>query len=166
MPAKAKIDITGTDAVSNVLMTLLNTFPGLTEQQRIAFATLEESSGIAFFPTAGAMFTRDIEDIIGHVKQTCVYPFSVAYRTAPKTEAQRMRVKEFLDLLGKWLEKEPVTVGEETYKLTDYPALSAENRIIKTISRTSPAYINGAYQDGVEDWVITLRLQYENEFDR
>lgn len=166
MPAKTVIDIDGTEAVSKVLLSLLNTFPGLPEGKSIKFSTLEEDSGMAFFPTTGAAFLRDAEDVTGHVMQVCLYPFSVVYRAAPKTEAQRMRIKEYLDMLGKWLEKQPVTLNGTEYRLADYPALASGNRIIKSIARSSPAYINAAYQDGIEDWSITGRLTYENEFDR
>lgn len=166
MPAKATIDIDGSEAVSKVLLELLNTFPGLSEKQRILFSTLSESSGIGFFPTTGAALQSDKEDVTGHVTQVCLYPFSVVYRAAPKSEVQRMRIKEYLDTLGKWLEQQPVLLNGKEYRLEAYPALASGNRIIKTITRTSPAYINAAYQDGIEDWIIAARLSYENEFDR
>ena len=166
MPAKTVIDIDGTEAVSKVLLTLLNTFPGLSEGRSILFSTLGETSGIGFFPTAGAAFLRDTEDVTGHVTQMCLYSFSVVYRAAPKSESQRIRIKEYLDALGKWLEKQPVTLNGAEHKLEEYPALASGNRIIKSISRSSPAYLNSAYQDGIEDWIITARLTYENEFDR
>lgn len=166
MPAKATIDIDGSEAVSKVLLELLNTFPGLSEKQRILFSTLSESSGIGFFPTTGAALQSDKEDVIGHVTQVCLYPFSVVYRAAPKSEAQRMRIKEYLDTLGKWLEQQPVLLNGKEHRLEAYPALASGNRIIKAIGRSSSAYINAAYQDGIEDWIITARLTYENEFDR
>ena len=87
MPAKTVIDVEGSEAVSSVLLALLNSFPGLSERQSVLFATLSESSGIGFFPTTGAALQSNVEDIIGHVKQVCLYPFSVVYRAAPKTEA-------------------------------------------------------------------------------
>lgn len=166
MPAKNVIDIDGSEAVSNVLLTLLNTFPGLSDKQSILFATLGDASGIGFFPTTGAALQRSTEDVIGHVRQVCLYPFNVVYRAAPKSEAQRMRIKEYLDTLGKWLEQQPVTLGGKEYRLEEYPALASGNRIIRSISRSSPAYLNAAYQDGTEDWLIAARLSYENEFDR
>lgn len=166
MPARSVIDIDGTEVVSRVILTLLNTFPGLTQSQSILFSTLEETSGIGFFPTAGAAYLRDSESVTGHVKQECLYPFSVVYRAAPKSEKQRMRIKEFLDLLGKWLEKQSITISGTVYKLDAYPELSSGNRVIKSIDRATPAYLNSAYQDGIEDWMISIRLTYENEFNR
>ncbi len=158
-------DIDGTEAVSKVLTDLLNTFPGLGSKE-VKFSTLAETSGIGFFPTSGAALLSNTEDITGHVKQVCLYPFSVIYRAAPKTEAQKIRIKEFLDTLGKWLELQPVIINGVEYKLTEYPDLSSGNRVIKSISRTNPGHLNGTYEDSVEDWVISATLRYENEFNK
>ena len=163
---KAVIDLEGSSAVSKVLAILLDQFPGLEEGDHIAFSTLPETGGKAFYPTSGAVFLENRESITGHVKQTCLYPFTLTYRFAPSTEAQRMRVKEFLDLLGQWLERQPITIGEERYQLEEYPSLEAGNRQIKTILATNASHLQAAYQDGIEDWVMSMQLQYTNEFDK
>lgn len=159
------IDIDGSEAVSKVLLSLLNEFPGL-DGKSILFSTLSETSGIGFFPTSGAALLSNTEDITGHVKQVCLYPFNVVYRAAPKSEAHRLKIKEFLDGLGRWLEQQPISIGGVEYRLTEYPALSSGNRVVKSISRTNPGHLNAAYQDGIEDWLISATLRYENEFDR
>ena len=166
MPQKAIIDIDGSEAVSKVLLDFLNMFPGLAENKSILFSTLSETSGIGFFPTAGAVLQSNLEDIAGHVTQVCLYPFSVVYRAAPKSETQRIRIKEWLDTLGKWLEKQTVSIGKKEYKIADYPILKSDNRVIKSISRTSPAYLNAVYQNNIEDWLVSCTLTYENEFDK
>lgn len=166
MVAQKTFDIDGTEAVSKVLLTLLNTFPGLSADKKVQFSTLSETSGIGFFPTSGAALLSSSEDITGHVKQVCLYPFNIVYRAAPKTEAQKLRIKEFLDTLGKWLELQPVVINDQNHKLTAYPDLSSGNRVIKSISRTNPGHLSAAYQDGIEDWVISATLRYENEFDK
>lgn len=158
------IDIDGSEIVSTALRTLLNQFPGLGDK-RITFAHLNDTNGIAFFPTSGAALLSSTEDITGHVKQECMYPFTVVYRAAPKNESARIRMKELLDTLGRWLEMQPVTVSRKTYQLTSYPALE-QGRVIKYIKRTNPAHYNAAYQDGVEDWLIALTLKYDSEFDK
>lgn len=160
------IDIDGTEAVSAALLTLLNQFPGVTTGKKVEFSTLSDDGGIGFFPTSGAVLLTDKEDITGHVSQVCLYPFNVVYRAAPKNEAQRLRIVEFLDTLGKWLEMQPVIVSGTTHQLTAYPSLASGKREIKAIKRTSPAHLNQAYQDGVEDWTIAVQLQYDNEFDK
>lgn len=158
------IDVDGTEIVSTALMALLNSFPGL-GGKKIAFSKLSDTSGIALFPTSGAVILSEKEDITGHVKMVCMYPFTLVYRAAPKTETQKLRIKELLDAIGKWLERQPVIVNGEPKQLADYPDLG-EGREIKSISRKSPGHLNGTYQDGVEDWSIAASLQYEVEFDR
>ena len=108
MPSKTVIDIDGSEAVSKILLDLLNKFPGLTTGNKsILFSTLSDASGIGFFPISGAALQNSTEDVTGHVTQVCQYPFNVVYRAAPKSETQRIRIKEFLDALGKWLERQP-----------------------------------------------------------
>ena len=158
------IDLDGTEIVSTALLALLNQFPGL-DGKEILFSTLSDTSGIGFFPTSGAVILSEKESITGHVRQVCMYPFTVVYRAAPKTETQKLRIKELLDAIGKWLERQPIVIKGETYQLADYPDLG-EGRDIKSISRKSPGHLNGTYQDGVEDWSIAASLQYEVEFDR
>ena len=166
MATQKMVDVDGAEAVSKVLLALLNTFPGLENGKKVQFSTLSETSGIGFYPTSGAALLSNKEDITGHVKQVCLYPFSVIYRAAPKSEAQKIRIKEFLDALGKWLELQPVVINEKTYKLTNYPDIASGNRVIKSISRTNPAHLNVTYNDGIEDWIISATLRYENEFNK
>ena len=166
MPAKRPIDVDGSDAVSKVLLNLLNTFPGLSEVQRIQFSTVPEDGGIGFFPTSGAVFLKNREDITGHVKQVCQYPFTIVYRSAARSEAQRLQIKELLDALGRWLERQPVTLNGVEHKLESYPPLESGQREIQSIVRTNPAHLNQAYPAGLEDWAMSGVLTYKNEFDK
>lgn len=98
--------------------------------------------------------------------QVCAYPFDVVLRCAPKTEAARIRCKELLDAIGRWLERQPITVNGEMHTMDAYPALTEGNRKIRAISRTSPSHLNAVYQNGVEDWLFSGSLRYENNFCR
>lgn len=162
---KAVVDTTGSNAASKVLLDLLNRFPGLNGSV-ITFAALDETSGISFNPTSGAAYLENRESITGHVRQTCQYPFVIIYRAAAKTEAQKIRIKEFLDLLGRWLEMQPVTIGGNEYQLSEYPDLGAGNRKITTIVTTNAAHCQAAYQDGVEDWSLSMAMRYRNEYTK
>ena len=164
IPAKKEpvIDVEGSDIVSTALMTLLNTFPGL-GKKKITFSTLAETSGIGFFPTSGAVLLSNRESITGHVRQSCAYPFNIVYRAAPKNEKQKLRIKEFLDALGRWLERQPITLKNVEYVLPAYPNLE-KGRKIKSIVRSTPAFLERAYEDGVEDWTIRLNLNYEADY--
>lgn len=196
--AQKLVDVDGIDAVSEALLSLLNTFPGLGSGKGILFSTLSESGGIGFFPTSGAALLQNSEDITGHVHQVCLYPFHVIYRAAPKSDVQKIRIKDFLDTLGKWLELQPITLNGTAYKLERYPALDdptavinsesgealltenfkclepetaaasvpAVQRTIRSIARTNAAHLSAVYDDGIEDWMISATLQYENDFEK
>ena len=161
--AQKPIDVQGSEIVSTALMTLINEFPAL-NGKRICFSTLEDKSGLGFFPTSGAAILSRKESITGHVSLQCAYPFNVIYRAAAKSETQKLTIKEFLDTFGKWLEQQPIIVNGEQTQLHEYPELD-KGRIITSISRSSPAHLNTAYQDGVEDWLVSLQLRYKYEYD-
>ena len=75
MATQKMVDIDGAEAVSKVLLALLNTFPGLENGKKVQFSTLSETSGIGFYPTSGSALLSDKEDITGHVKQVCYILF-------------------------------------------------------------------------------------------
>lgn len=158
------IDIEGTDVVSTVLLTLLNQFPGL-DGREIMFSTLTETSGISMFPTSGAVVIENRENVLGEVHQVCAYPFDIIYRAALKTDKHKLRVKEFLDALGKWLERQPVTIMETEYHLTEYPDIG-DKRKIDSIMRTTPAFLNAILPNGIEDWMFSGQLRYEVDYNK
>lgn len=159
----AKYDIDGYEIVSKALQDLLNGFPGLLDGESIKFSTLDEESGISFYPTSGAVIAQETTSITGKVNQLCNYPFYVVYRTAADSQKSKLDVKEFLDNLGKWLEKQPVTLNGNTEKVSSYPVLT-EGRIITEIARQTPAYLDSTSEGNVQDWVIGLALKYRNIF--
>lgn len=162
---ETKFDVQGFEIVTKAIQSLLDGFPGLYEGDRIAFSTIGKESGIAWYPVRGGVIDDETEDILGHVTQLCSYPFYVVYRAGGTSSERKVGIKEFLDSLGCYLEKQPIQVGEETYVLEEYPSLT-DGRIIKEISRQTPAFLNQAYENGVEDWEIAITLKYQNEFDR
>lgn len=161
---KYSVDIDGSELMSSVLLDLLNTFPGLSDK-KVAFSTLEKTTGIGFFPTGGAAILKEIEDVTGHISQTCLYPFTIVYRASPSSEQQRIRIKELLDTMGKWFERAPVIVNDKTHQLKNYPVINNDNRVIKSITRTQPAHLAHKYEDDVEDWELSGNLHYTNEYD-
>lgn len=170
MPEEAKnkskrYDIDGYDIVTNAIKDLLNGFPGLLEGESIKFSTLEEESGISFYPISGAVIVTETKSVIGKVNQLCNYPFYVVYRTAADSQNSKIDIKEFLDNLGKWLEKQPVTIDGKQQKLSAYPKLT-EGREITEISRQTPAYLDNTSEGNVQDWVISIALRYRNIFYR
>ena len=162
---KPRYDVDGEEIITNALKKLLNSFPGLMERETILFSTLNEDSGISFYPVSGAVIAQETISITGKVDQLCNYPFFIVYRTAADTQVSKIDIKEFLDKLGKWLEKQPVTIDGEEVKLTSYPELT-EGREITEIARQTPSYLDNTSEGNVQDWVISMNLRYRNIFYR
>lgn len=159
-----KYDIDGFEVITDALMSLLNEYPALVGEE-ITFSSLDEESGITMVPVSGAVVETETQDITDHVKQVCLYPFYVIYRRKDLSESRKIKAKEWLDSLGKWLEKKEVTINEEKHKLSYYPKLTG-NREFLSIERQSPGYLDKNEEDATEDWVIYITARYQNEFDR
>ena len=157
-----KYDLDGYDIITNALMALLNQYPDLGSDE-IRFSTFATESGIAMFPSLGAVVESERRSITGYVYQSCNYPFNLVYKIAGVSERNKIKVKDFLDRLGRWLEKQMVTIGTQEYKLEAYPTLT-DNREITSISRTTPAYLESIEENKVENWVISMILRYKNEY--
>lgn len=158
-------DIDGQEVVSTALMELLNSFPGLYPGERIDYATLSESSGIAIFPTSGSAIRQEVADVTGHVEQTCDYPFIAIYRASGLSQRNKENVKEWLDNLGRWLEKQTIVLNGKEHKLSEYPSLT-RGRKFEIVKRSSPAFLDSINEDKAENWAINLTATYKHEFDR
>lgn len=156
-------DFNGYDVLTEAMKDLLNQYPGL-DGEIITFEELPEDGGICFSADNGALVYSEKESVTAHVRQICRYPFYVVYRVGSTSERVKMDIQTFLDGIGKWLCKEPVTIDGTAYKLTAYPAL-AEGRIIKKITRDN-SYGLDPNQNSVQDWILPVSVEYENEFDR
>lgn len=157
-------DLTGTDSISEAVKTLLNSCPFLDEGETVSFASLQETGGIAFYPTGGAVVLNERRSITDHISQECLYNFAIVNRSYGQNERRKMTAKEFTDSLGKWLERQSVSVGGALYKLESYPDLTG-GREIRSISRQSSATLDATTEDQSELWVINMRLTYRNEYD-
>lgn len=158
-----RYDFDGYEVVTSALRELLNEYPAIDE--KIAFSKLADDGGVAMFPTTGSVIQSERESITGHVTQVCLYPFYIVYRVAGLSENNKANVKEWLDSLGKWLEKQPIQVRGEEYKLAEYPTLTG-NRKFLDIARTSPSYLESVNENKSENWVVRINASYQNEFDR
>lgn len=162
---KVRYDIDGAEEITGMLRTLLNQFPGLVPGEEILFSTLGEDSGISMFPISGAVIETEKPDITGHVTQVCQYPFYLIYRAAGLSEDRKASLKEWMDSLGKWLERQPVIIDGTTHTLPQYPALTGSRKIL-SIDRQSPAYLDSVNENNSENWAVYLTVRYQNEFDR
>lgn len=165
MAKEVKFDAEGTQEVTNALLDLVNSYPGLKEGERFLFSTLDEDRGRGFFPSTGAVIDDETKDIVGHVHQVCVYPFALVTRAKGLTEARRVTTKEWLDKLGRWLNRQPVTIDSTDYTLNTYPALTG-GRVLRELRLTVPAHLDGVGENGAEDWVCQVEARYTNDFKR
>lgn len=156
------IDATGFRILTNAVLELLSQFPGL-DGREILFEELETDSGIAFSSDNGALIMSERRSITDHVFQRCQYPFYLVYRTHSVQEYQKLYVQEFFDKIGKWMCKEPVEIDGETVRLSNYPKLS-EGREITRVTRSN-SYALEANENGVQDWLMPVSVEYTNEFD-
>lgn len=158
-------DLDGQEVISTALMDLINQYPGLTQGDFVQYATLESSKGKAVFPISGSAIKSEVQDITGHVEQTCDYPFIVIYRASGLSESRKEKVKEWLDNLGRWLEKQTIVINKTEYHLEEYPLLT-RGRDFQKIRRVSPSYLDSINDDKAENWAINITATYTNEFDR
>lgn len=157
------VDADGYDILTTAMKALLNQYPGLQEDETIRFEQLEDDSGIAFSNDNGALVYSEKEDVCGVMHQVCQYPFFVIYRTASLREKQKINAQAFLDSLGKWICREPVTIDGVDTRLTTFPELSG-GRIIKRITRDN-SYGTVPQENGVQDWLLPLTVRYEYNYE-
>lgn len=156
-------DVEGYDVITEALMELLNDFPALRDNEVITFNTLNENSGKSMFPLSGGIIERKTRDILGHTTEVCQYPFYVIARYGHLNESRKINMKEWLDNLGRWLEKQTIKVGGTSYTLTDYPILTGNRRFLE-IKRTTPAALNAINDNNTEDWAISITALYQNQY--
>lgn len=158
----------GTDAdgftiLQTAVKSVLNQYPDLLEGEVIRYGELDEKSGIAFFDDTGALVYNEHEDVCGVMHQVCQYQFLIVYRTSSGKERNKITIQEFLNSLGKWLCREPVTINGRTAFLEQFPELTG-GRIIKRITRENP-YPTEPTKEGIQDWVLPMAVRYKYDFE-
>lgn len=165
MEKELKFDGSGYDVMTDAIRNLFDSFPGLERGEKFLFSSAPTGYGKAVFPTTGAVIQNERESITGHVVQECQYPLTVLFRASGLSPNNRAIAKEWLDMLGAWLEKQPIKVKNKEYVLNKYPEIKG-TREIRNIFRQTPAYLSQLSEDKSEDWLISIVVQYRNEFDR
>lgn len=159
-----RFDVSGYDVITKAIWDLLNDFPGLSGNE-ISFCKLGESGGIAMYPITSAVIEDEHATITGIVKQVCRYPFTIVYRASGLSETKKANVKEWLDNLGRWLERQGVNVGGQEHRLDKYPKLT-NRAVIKRFERQTPGFLESIEENKSENWTIQITMTYENEFRR
>ena len=158
-------DVEGYEYVTNALMETVNIYPGLEDGEQFVFTMMEPEEGLSIVASSGSSIIDSRESIIGHVWQECLYPFTAVYRVSGLNQNRKIQVKEWLDTFSRWLSRQPVNINGEQVVLAEWPKLT-DGRVIRDISRQTPSYLYGINEDKSETWVISLQIQYRNEFDR
>lgn len=158
------VDASGFQILTDAVRYLLNSYPGLSENDYISFEELEKDSGIAFSADSGPLVMSETRSITDHVKQVCQYPFFIVYRTNSRQENQKINVQDFLDKIGKWICQEPIEVQGEMHRLYKMPELSEERKITRITRQNS--YGIEPDENGVQDWLLPCTVQYTHEYDR
>ena len=157
------IDAGGTEPLKIAVMDLVNRFPGLNGQV-IAYQGLGENSGISVEPESGTLVYAEATDILGTTRQACQYPFVVVYRSGGTSEYQKMSVTRFLDDLGAWLCREPVTIDGADYRMFAFPDVSAGRKITGIVRFNTYALEKNENQ--TQDWVLPVIVNYTHEFQK
>lgn len=155
------LDGEGFNILKDAVLVLLNQFPGL-NGRAIGFSSLTEDGNISMEPDNGALIFSEKKDIIGGVHQECRFPFFVVYRASVSNEFLKMGISQFLDTLGAWICREPVTIDGVHHQLTKYPTLTGDRRITGVTRFNS--YALEPNQNKTQDWVIPITVNYIHEF--
>lgn len=151
-----------TEELSRVILDLVNSYPGFDEP--ISFADISEDGGMTIFPLSGAVIKSKKCSITNHVTMMCMYPFCVMQKIYGISESIKIRIKEEMDKMGKWLERQPVVNRDGTvWLLESYPSVNGIK--IKDIKRESPAFIDSVSDDKGEAWILNCNVDYEKEYD-
>lgn len=157
-----KEDVGGIDSMVPAVKILLNQYPGLLPDEEVKFEELDEHSGIAFINGSGAMVYNNEEDVTGGVYQECQYLFILIYRISSTKERQKLIAQQFLDIFGRWLCREP-NIYERGGAPAEYPVLTDGRKITRLkrnlITATDPT------EDGTQDWMLPVTVEYENRFE-
>ena len=153
-------DIGGIDSIVPAIKTLLNQYPGLLPDEEVKFEELDAHSGIAFINNSGAMVYNEDKDVTGGIEQECQYLFILIYRISSTKERQKLIAQQFLDTFGKWLCREP-NIFERGGEPVEYPILTDGRKITRLrrqlITATDPT------EDGTQDWMLPVTVEYTNE---
>lgn len=153
------LDVNGCRILTDAVCQIMDQFSEQSGEQ-IRFNDIEET-GICFSNDQGSLILNEKENILGGFERRCSYPFFVVYRASRRDERQQLAANWFLECLGLWLTGEDVVIGDpEKSKPIIIPALSDGRKITK-ITRSMP-YPTEPNQDGMQDWILPVVVEYEH----
>ena len=136
------------ESVAQAVLAAVNGADMLKEGERVAFASLDETGGLAIFPREGETVEEEHRSVTGRVRRVCLWPFALVCRAGGPAERQRQNIAAWMDGLGRSLEK-----GK-------YPALTDGRRLL-SIQRAGVPRQGDRPADRTETWVMDMTARYE-----
>ena len=156
-------DLDGYNVVKDAVLAMINQSPLLKKEGKVSFGMLEKNRGFAIMPTSSSVVESRKKDVTGKITEICYYPFALVYRDTGMNEKRKSEVTELLDNMGKWLEKQEITIDGVSQQLEEYPELT-DNRMFLEVKRQTNSYLAKTYEDRAEDWEILITARYKNEY--
>ena len=136
------------ESVAQAVLAAVNGSAVLKDGERFAFASLDETGGLAIFPREGETVEEEHRSVTGRVWRKCRWPFTVVCRVGGPAERQRQNIEAWMDGLGRSLEDRV------------YPALT-EGRRLLAIRRAGTPRQGDRPADRTETWVMDMTAEYE-----
>lgn len=148
----ARIDGQEGVALTGPLLDFLNKYPDFEVGESIVFGDSTHSTGLAMYPVTGVLVISETEDITGHHVKNCQYPFYLVYKVGQGSAARAISIKEFLDDIGQWCERQ------------DYDSLDTSEVKVTSIARQTVAAMDSIEVDGTQNWIISITMFYTREW--
>lgn len=148
------LDIAEQEAIGRAVVMMVKNAPMILKRTQIRYEDMALNA-LGIFPQQGTVYLRRY--ISGAFDGQ--YSFFLRTRVKPTSDDRKISEEARLNTIAMWLEGKPVTYDGKTYQIADYPALT-EGRMIRQISRASPAFMASMQDDGTVDYQVNLQLQY------
>ena len=147
-----RIDVQDGESFTMLLLNTLNEYPDLMEGEKIVFGDSSHNSGLAMYPIAGALVLSETQDVLGMIDSSRQYPFTIVYKVAQGSANLAISIKDFLDNMGKWLERQ------------DLSRKVSEEITINDIKRQTVAALDSVEEDGTQNWTVSISLNYTKRY--
>ena len=147
-----RIDVQDGESFTLLLLDTLNKYPELAEGEKVIFGDPTHNAGLAMYPISGALVLSETQDVLGMIDSVRQYPFTIVYKVAQGSANLAISIKDFLDNMGKWLERQ------------DLSTQVSEEITINDIKRQTVAALDSVEENGVQNWTVSISLSYTKRY--